>query len=96
MLIPFVSQCDKQAIDFLDKLLRYDHQDRLTAKEAMVVLWLLFYISYLSLLFVFPLLFRVAVWEGDGCSSNLHSTNLIKDLHLIIYFLPTKYWLVLG
>ena len=25
-----------QAIDFLDKLLRYDHQDRLTAREAMV------------------------------------------------------------
>lgn len=25
-----------QSIDFLDKLLRYDHQDRLTAKEAMV------------------------------------------------------------
>nr|VDC62303.1 unnamed protein product [Brassica rapa] len=27
---------DQLAIDFLDKLLRYDHQDRLTAKEAMV------------------------------------------------------------
>ncbi|KAK6128714.1 hypothetical protein DH2020_037564 [Rehmannia glutinosa] len=26
-----------EAIDFLDKLLRYDHQDRLTAREAMVV-----------------------------------------------------------
>lgn len=26
-----------QAIDFLDKLLRYDHQDRLTAREAMVI-----------------------------------------------------------
>ncbi|ONM51107.1 CK2 protein kinase alpha 4 [Zea mays] len=25
-----------EAIDFLDKLLRYDHQDRLTAREAMV------------------------------------------------------------
>ena len=25
-----------QAVDFLDKLLRYDHQDRLTAREAMV------------------------------------------------------------
>ncbi|KAL6587681.1 Homeobox protein HD-6 [Orobanche minor] len=25
----------EQAIDFLDKLLRYDHQDRLTAREAM-------------------------------------------------------------
>ncbi|KAH9608737.1 hypothetical protein KSS87_019401, partial [Heliosperma pusillum] len=25
-----------EAIDFLDKLLRYDHQDRLTAKEAML------------------------------------------------------------
>lgn len=23
-----------EAIDFLDKLLRYDHQERLTAKEA--------------------------------------------------------------
>jgi serine/threonine protein kinase len=29
-----------QAVDFLDKLLRYDHQDRLTAREAMVgLLW---------------------------------------------------------
>ena len=27
---------DVQAIDFLDNLLRYDHQDRLTAREAMV------------------------------------------------------------
>ncbi|CAL9770198.1 unnamed protein product, partial [Musa acuminata subsp. burmannicoides] len=27
-----------QAIDFLDKLLRYDHLDRLTAREAMVVI----------------------------------------------------------
>ncbi|XP_042458742.1 casein kinase II subunit alpha-2-like isoform X2 [Zingiber officinale] len=26
-----------EAIDFLDKLLRYDHQDRLTAREAMVL-----------------------------------------------------------
>ncbi len=25
----------EQAIDFLDKLLRYDHQERLTAQEAM-------------------------------------------------------------
>lgn len=24
-----------EAIDFLDKLLRYDHQERLTAREAM-------------------------------------------------------------
>lgn len=24
-----------EAVDFLDKLLRYDHQERLTAKEAM-------------------------------------------------------------
>ncbi|KAL0395821.1 UNVERIFIED_CONTAM: Casein kinase II subunit alpha-2 [Sesamum calycinum] len=29
-----------EAIDFLDRLLRYDHQDRLTAREAMVVLCL--------------------------------------------------------
>eukprot|EP00992_Anisonema_acinus_P013276 TRINITY_DN8651_c0_g1_i2.p1 TRINITY_DN8651_c0_g1~~TRINITY_DN8651_c0_g1_i2.p1 ORF type:complete len:324 (+),score=58.68 TRINITY_DN8651_c0_g1_i2:32-1003(+) len=27
--------CPPEAIDFLDKLLRYDHQERLTAKEAM-------------------------------------------------------------
>lgn len=25
-----------QAIDFLDKLIRFDHHDRLTAREAMV------------------------------------------------------------
>ena len=24
-----------EALDFLDKLLRYDHQERLTAREAM-------------------------------------------------------------
>ncbi|CAN6482130.1 unnamed protein product [Victoria cruziana] len=30
-----------EAIDFLDKLLRYDHQDRLTAREAMVILFLI-------------------------------------------------------
>lgn len=24
-----------ESVDFLDKLLRYDHQERLTAKEAM-------------------------------------------------------------
>lgn len=29
--------CDMQAIDFLDKLLRYNHQDRVTAREAMVI-----------------------------------------------------------
>lgn len=29
-----------QAIDYLDKLLRYDHQSRLTAKEAMVILFI--------------------------------------------------------
>ncbi|KAK1268094.1 Casein kinase II subunit alpha [Acorus gramineus] len=28
-----------EAIDFLDKLLRYDHQDRLTAREAMELGW---------------------------------------------------------
>ncbi len=27
--------CSKEALDFVDKLLRYDHQKRLTAKEAM-------------------------------------------------------------
>lgn len=29
-------QVSPEAIDFLDRLLRYDHQERLTAKEAMV------------------------------------------------------------
>ena len=27
--------CNPDALDFLDKLLRYDHQERITAKEAM-------------------------------------------------------------
>lgn len=36
MFVNSFSISDVQAIDFLDKLLRYDHQDRLTAKEAMV------------------------------------------------------------
>jgi len=34
LIIPFTPIL--QAVDFLDKLLRYDHQDRLTAREAMV------------------------------------------------------------
>lgn len=44
------------AIDFLDKLLRYDHQERLTAKEAMShpyfgkrVNFFLFVYNYLTL-----------------------------------------------
>lgn len=37
-VIDYSKVFDMQAIDFLDKLLRYDHQDRLTAKEAMVIL----------------------------------------------------------
>jgi len=28
-------QVSPEAIDFLDRLLRYDHQERLTAQEAM-------------------------------------------------------------
>jgi hypothetical protein len=28
--------CLLQAVDFLDNLLQYDHQERLTAREAMV------------------------------------------------------------
>lgn len=31
----FMHLATKDALDFLDKLLRYDHQERLTAKEAM-------------------------------------------------------------
>ncbi|PON66725.1 Serine/threonine protein kinase [Parasponia andersonii] len=34
-LVKIAKVFDLQAIDFLDKLLRYDHQDRLTAREAM-------------------------------------------------------------
>ncbi|GME73359.1 unnamed protein product [[Candida] boidinii] len=34
---PFVNE---EVIDFIDKLLRYDHQERLTAKEAMAHPWL--------------------------------------------------------
>jgi serine/threonine protein kinase len=37
-LVDFLNIYSMQAIDFLDKLLRYDHQDRLTAREAMVIL----------------------------------------------------------
>lgn len=42
----------EQAIDFLDKLLRYDHQERPTAKEAMVVF---------SILYLYYILFRNVV-----------------------------------
>jgi hypothetical protein len=34
--------CLVQTVDFLDNLLRYDHQERLTAREAMVSTSLLF------------------------------------------------------
>jgi serine/threonine protein kinase len=34
-----------EAIDFVDRLLRYDHQERPTAKEAMVTIPLLLYRS---------------------------------------------------
>ncbi|GME72234.1 unnamed protein product [[Candida] boidinii] len=34
---PFVNE---EVIDFIDKLLRYDHEERLTAKEAMAHPWL--------------------------------------------------------
>ena len=45
---PFFFSLD-QAIDFLDKLLRYDHQDRLTAKEAMVInIYLLWLVSIIA------------------------------------------------
>ncbi len=37
-----------QAVDFLDKLLRYDHQERLTAREAMVTPLLSSLFSYLT------------------------------------------------
>lgn len=39
-----------KAVDFVDKLLRYDHQERLTAKEAMVKFTALkhFILSFLS------------------------------------------------
>ena len=38
-----------QALDFLDKLLRYDHQDRLTAREAMVIPFLACQLDYICL-----------------------------------------------
>ena len=34
-LFTFILQVSPEALDFLDKLLRYDHQERLTAMEAM-------------------------------------------------------------
>lgn len=42
---------DVQAIDFLDRLLRYDHQDRLTAQAAMVSLLLFIFIIIIICLF---------------------------------------------
>ena len=38
-MVDFLKRIWMQAIDFLDKLLRYDHQDRLTAREAMVIMF---------------------------------------------------------
>ncbi|CAI0389837.1 unnamed protein product [Linum tenue] len=35
LISPETRLSHEQAIDFLEKLLRYDHQDRVTAKEAM-------------------------------------------------------------
>ncbi|KAG6828611.1 hypothetical protein H0H92_007306 [Tricholoma furcatifolium] len=41
-----------EAIDFLDKLLRYDHQERLTAREAQAQP----YFGYVSMIYLAPLL----------------------------------------
>lgn len=76
------SQCDKQAIDFLDKLLRYDHQDRLTAKEAMVVLWLLlFYISYVSLFLFFLFCSEWQFGSGFLC----HAITVLFLVRVLIF-----------
>jgi len=50
-----------QALDFLDKLLRYDHQDRLTAREAMVIPFLACQLDYYCFFFFFLFLFG-SVW----------------------------------
>ncbi|KAK6287777.1 hypothetical protein POUND7_013956 [Theobroma cacao] len=51
-----------EAIDFLDKLLRYDHQDRLTAREAMVGLYKLIIAASFSFSFGSSLLL-----SSEGC-----------------------------
>ncbi|XP_057960422.1 casein kinase II subunit alpha-2-like isoform X1 [Malania oleifera] len=40
----------QEAIDFLDKLLRYDHLERLTAREAMVILYGLIFCTWVPVL----------------------------------------------
>jgi serine/threonine protein kinase len=59
-----------QALDFLDKLLRYDHQDRLTAREAMVIPFLVCQLDYYYYYFFFLFLFG-SVWfkKWAGTSS---------------------------
>lgn len=54
MLVKFYHSCITcislvQAIDFVDRLLRYDHQERPTAKEAMVITMFYLTISILNL-----------------------------------------------
>jgi len=53
-----------QALDFLDKLLRYDHQDRLTAREAMVIPFLVCQLDYYF--FFFPFSFWKCVVQKMG------------------------------
>ena len=60
-----------EAIDFLDKLLRYDHQDRLTAREAME----------------HPFFYPVVEEHRKKMISATTSTNNIESIKNLFYFL---------
>lgn len=73
-----------QAIDFLDKLLRYDHQDRLTAREAMVILNGLVTVQFIPCPCLFCFWFLCLLWK---CSSFFYRN---------MYFLSWIYLLAGG
>ncbi len=57
----------REALDLLDKLLRYDHRERLSAKEAMDHPYFCEYVVLLALKDVYP-------WNNQNVQSVLLST----------------------
>jgi len=69
-----------QALDFLDKLLRYDHQDRLTAREAMVIPFLACQLDYYC--FFFFSFFFLEVCGSKNGRGHLPSNLSLKHVEL--------------
>ncbi|KAH0468470.1 hypothetical protein IEQ34_003503 [Dendrobium chrysotoxum] len=72
-----------EAIDFLDKLLRYDHQDRLTAREAMFFLHFIFICCCLGI----PNLEKHCILiESFFALTGPHSHSILCFIHILVLF----------